>query len=62
MNISNRVNRLISQYHTRQELLCLPDHILKDIGKTREEIAGELNKNTLIGAIAWCLKPFRKGA
>ncbi|MFT6927049.1 MAG: hypothetical protein ACJAZP_002678 [Psychromonas sp.] len=62
MNIKSRVRRLSSRYQTRQQLRCLPDHLLKDIGKTRQDVTKELNKNTLIGVIARFLQPVRKGA
>jgi len=61
MNISSRVSRLSSQYQTRQQLRCLPDHLLKDIGKTKQDRAKELNKNTLLSVIARFLQPVRKG-
>lgn len=60
MNISNRVSRLSNRYQTRQQLRCLPEHLLKDIGKTRQEIAKELNKNTLLSLISLYLRLFRK--
>lgn len=56
MNISNRGSRLSSQYKTRQRLRCLPEHLLKDIGKTKQDIAEELNKNTLFSVISLCLR------
>ncbi|PKH02072.1 hypothetical protein CXF72_13630 [Psychromonas sp. MB-3u-54] len=62
MNISNRVRRLSSRYRTRQQLRCLPEHLLKDIGKTRQDITKELNKNTLPSLISLCLRHVRKGA
>ncbi|MFT7054333.1 MAG: hypothetical protein ACJAU1_001895 [Psychromonas sp.] len=62
MNIDNRVRRLSSRYQTREQLRCLPEHLLKDIGKTRQEITKELNKNTLLSLIARFLQPVRKGS
>jgi len=61
MNINSRVSRLSSRYQTRQQLRCLPDHLLKDIGKTKYDIAKELNKNTFISVISVFLQAVRKG-
>jgi uncharacterized protein YjiS (DUF1127 family) len=62
MNISNRVRHLSSCYRTRQQLRCLPEHLLKDIGKTRQDITNELNKNTLLSVISLFLRPLKRGS
>ncbi|MFQ3176846.1 MAG: hypothetical protein ACJAYB_000992 [Psychromonas sp.] len=62
MNISNRVRHLSSRYRTRQQLRCLPEHLLKDIGKTRQDITNELNKNTLLSVISLFLRPLKRGS
>lgn len=46
MEFKNTVVRLIRQYQTRQQLHNLPLFLIKDIGKTPQEIEKELNKNS----------------
>lgn len=48
MTIFSRVNTLIKQHQTRQQLRHLPDYLIQDIGKTQKEINKELSKNSLL--------------
>jgi len=48
MTIFSRVNTLIKQHQTRQQLRHLPDYLIQDIGKTKKEINKELSKNSLL--------------
>jgi uncharacterized protein YjiS (DUF1127 family) len=56
MKLKNKVNKLISQYQTRQHLRNLPAHLFNDIGQTQLDIANEINKNKLMMIIAQYLR------
>lgn len=42
-----RLKSVFTQYQTRQQLLNLPEHLLKDIAITSEQLAMETKKNAL---------------
>ncbi len=56
IEFTNRVNKLISQYQTRQQLLNLPEHLLKDIAISSEQVAIEIKKNSLINSLLQLIK------
>ena len=60
LNIS-KVSKLVKQYQTRQKLRCLPKHLLKDTGKTQENVNQELSKNSLLSLVTSCFRYLRKG-
>lgn len=43
-----QLKKVITQYQTRRHLLNLPEHLLKDIAITSEQLAMETKKNTLL--------------
>ena len=60
-NKINKIGKLIKLYKTRKQLQNLPDFILQDIGRTKAEIAQELNKNKLLNLAASHFRYLLKG-
>ncbi|MEH6453228.1 MAG: hypothetical protein V7782_09345 [Psychromonas sp.] len=51
MKILTTINKSINQYKTRQQLLTLPEYLLKDVALTSEDIALEMKKNSLFSLL-----------
>jgi len=45
--LNNRLKKSITQYQTRKQLLNLPEHLLKDIAVSTEQLAIEAKKNAV---------------
>lgn len=54
--INNRLNRQISLYHTRKQLLNLPEHLLNDIAVSPEQRLIETKKMALFSIIKCLLR------
>jgi len=61
MNIKNSIKRLLRNYQTRQQLRNFPIHLCRDIGKTPENIAAELNKTQLFSMVSQAIRQLLKG-
>jgi len=52
----SRINKAVTELQTRQHLINLPEHLLKDIAVTKEQLSKERNKNALFQFIRSILK------
>ena len=56
VNLINRVNKAITHYQTRQHLINLPEHLLKDIAVSTEQLMIERRKNALLNFLHHLIK------
>ncbi len=52
----SRIKNAVIKQQTRQHLINLPDHLLKDIAVTREQLSQERNKSELFQLICNLIK------
>jgi len=49
--MSNKISHLLQRYQTRKQLRRLPEYRLNDIGKIREAVDLELDKNSFLALV-----------